>query len=288
MTGADDAKAAHWRNIPTAWTAVLVTISATGCDGVADRSSSPSSDTPVYLIAATLERSKLQRMSYPQTPPSPQEDQHARAIKAPVLSLSLRQPTSASPTGDLEKETASLKYQGSTTKPGRLAINPPLPTIQAPPAPTAEAKLPKLQLELGTELAIAELGGAPQSADMVAESAANSPAYVSQISDSVRIAYIAQVDLQAAEQRLTLRSGGEALGKVEFQVAGSTMSVHIGQVLELFKGKMDAAHFTRLRTSPAASEFVSLDRLKSAGISIEYNPAYDEIVLSPEGAVAAT
>ena len=78
---------------------------------------------------------------------------------------------------------------------------------------------------------------------------------------------------------MAVRAGDQVLGQVEFQVADGQVSVRIGQVLDLFEGRMEGAEFASLRASSAAREFVSLDRLQAAGIPLDYNAAYDELTL---------
>ena len=57
---------------------------------------------------------------------------------------------------------------------------------------------------------------------------------------------------------------------------------NIGQVLDLFAPQIEPALFAQLRQSGAADEFVTLDRIRSAGIPLDYNAAYDELVLGPD------
>ena len=131
----------------------------------------------------------------------------------------------------------------------------------------------------GAALAVGVVpGGKGLAASIAPTPSRDSPAYISQISDSSRAAYIAQVDLADTPPRLALRSGAEILGEVEFRAVGGDLSVHIGQVLDLFESKMELANFARLRKSPAASEFVSLAQLRRAGLHIEYSAAYDELI----------
>lgn len=181
----------------------------------------------------------------------------------------------------------------SLTKPPTTPA--PAASRDLPPAPLASA--PALELALPTVTpgvidpveALAEPAAElviPTPAPPLAAAVSGTPvadlAYVPQISDSVRLAYIAQVDAAPAGQRLAVRAGGEVLGAVAFQVDGGVVSVHVGQVLDLFESQMDQAQFAALRGSPAAHDFVSLERLQAAGIAITYNAAYDELVLDTE------
>lgn len=119
------------------------------------------------------------------------------------------------------------------------------------------------------------------SADIASAATAQdtSQAYISQISDEVRAAYIAQVDGASSASRLAVRSGDTVLGAVEFQVADGAVSVRIGQILDLFESGMEQARFAELRQSEASQQFVSLERIQAAGIPLEYNAAYDELTL---------
>ena len=119
------------------------------------------------------------------------------------------------------------------------------------------------------------------SADIASAATAQdtSQAYISQISDEVRAAYIAQVDGASSASRLAVRSGDTVLGAVEFQVADGAVSVRIGQILDLFESGMEQARFAELRQSEASQQFVSLERIQAAGIPLEYNAAYVELTL---------
>lgn len=104
-------------------------------------------------------------------------------------------------------------------------------------------------------------------------------AYVPQISDGARAAYIAQLDVDSDRGRMALRVDGEVLGKVDFQVADGRVSVRIGQVLDLFRRRFDQTEFARLRASQAADQFVSLERVRAAGVPLAYDAVYDELVI---------
>jgi hypothetical protein len=104
-------------------------------------------------------------------------------------------------------------------------------------------------------------------------------AYVPQISVVERQAYVAQLDLESLDNRLAVRIGGKVVGGVLCQVSDGHIAVNIGQVLDLFEGRMAPARFAALRESPAAREFVPLDVMHRAGIPLEYDAAYDELVL---------
>lgn len=156
-------------------------------------------------------------------------------------------------------------------------VDPSAPEIPAEEVAVAKPVIEQAALlsapsDANSEAAFAMVGPAPAAPT-------RSAAYIPQISDTVRAAYIAQVAASGPAPLMAVRSGGALLGDVQFQVADGTVSVNIGQVLDLFEGRIDSARFAQLRGSQAAGEFVSLDRLRGAGIPIEYNAAYDELTL---------
>ena len=108
-------------------------------------------------------------------------------------------------------------------------------------------------------------------------------AYVPQISDTARTAYIAQLNAESASgQRLAVRIGGELVGEIAFQVSDGTVSVDIGQLLDVFQSRFEPARFAALRGSSAAGQLVSLERVREAGIPLRYDPVYDELVLASQ------
>ena len=104
-------------------------------------------------------------------------------------------------------------------------------------------------------------------------------AYVPQISMSERQAYIAQLDREHPNQQLAVRIDGRIAGKLQFQVSEGGLAVNVGQVLDLFAARMEPSRFAALRNSQAAREFVPLETIRSSGIPLRYDAAYDEIVL---------
>ena len=103
---------------------------------------------------------------------------------------------------------------------------------------------------------------------------------IAQITASERTAYVAQLTREQGSAQLAVRQGGEIIGALQFQVSDGGIAVHIGQVLDLFEARMDTARFAALRGSRAAETFVSLDRLRDAGVPLVYSAAYDELVLA--------
>ncbi|MCV0382366.1 MAG: hypothetical protein K5799_02765 [Erythrobacter sp.] len=148
-----------------------------------------------------------------------------------------------------------------------------------------------------TDPARSALAGVPQSSEQLAVAAIaqatpppplpasnGSSAYIDQIGSRSSSAYMGQIDPTVQQGRLAMRYGDRALATVAFQIVpGAGMSVHSGQLLDLFRDGMDAPTFARLRNSAASDSFVSLDRLAAEGIPVRYDPVYDEIVVGDAG-----
>lgn len=65
---------------------------------------------------------------------------------------------------------------------------------------------------------------------------------------------------------------GQALGAVTMRDLGAQgMAVHLGALVGLLKLRMPQAEFDRLSTAAAADQFVTLDQLRAAGISAQYD-----------------
>ena len=146
-----------------------------------------------------------------------------------------------------------------------------LPSAQATPATAEPASEPAL--------AAMDTGPGPEIAPRTPD---EGRAYIPQITDSVRAAYVAQVDVAETDQRLAVRADDTVPGKVQFQVTNNVVSVNIGQVIDLFEGQLDSGLFAKLHGSQAAQSFVSLERLQASGVPLEYNAAYDELILATQ------
>ncbi len=102
---------------------------------------------------------------------------------------------------------------------------------------------------------------------------------IAQVAQSEREAYIAQLHAEDVATRLAVRHRDKVLGGIAFQVNDGAIAVHVGQVLDLFRDRMDAAQFAKLRQSGAAETFVSLDTMNAMGVPLKYDAVYDELVL---------
>lgn len=102
---------------------------------------------------------------------------------------------------------------------------------------------------------------------------------MTQITQAPREVYMAQLGQDQSAARLAVRQSGEVVGVVQFQVSDGAIAVHLGQVLDLFRDRMDGTRFAQLRGSDAARQFVALETIRSAGVPLDYDAAYDELVL---------
>lgn len=291
MARQSDGKAAHARRLALASAATLATLLVAGCERDAERDAGAEkrrAQLPYQLAIALAEVAP--------TPPLPKAGAprvEPRRTAQPALVGSSAPP----------KAEAARTQPGPTTHPALAASSapPPMPesatpwpvtfVLDIPPPVAPQTSASRLELPDEAAPALAAVSPSPKAAPAIAIApprlAAVSHAdgdrgvYIPQITESARAAYIAQVDPVSPEQRLAVRSGDSVLGTVQFQVTDGVVSVNIGQVLDLFQGRLDSARFAELRGSQAAHSFVSLDRLQGAGIPLEYNAAYDELTLTP-------
>lgn len=84
-----------------------------------------------------------------------------------------------------------------------------------------------------------------------------------------------------APVEMTVRLGGEAVGKVAFRMAETrTIEIQLSGLLDLVADRLAPDEFVRLRASAAAESFVSMHQLRAIGLSLRYDPVYDELLIS--------
>ena len=87
--------------------------------------------------------------------------------------------------------------------------------------------------------------------------------------------------LAEAPSEMTVRAGADAVGKVAFRMSETgTIDVQLSGLLDLVADRMTPEEYTRLRGAAAAGTYVPLDRLRAIGLSVRYDPVYDELDLS--------
>jgi len=90
-----------------------------------------------------------------------------------------------------------------------------------------------------------------------------------------------QALLAEAPTEMTVRIGDEAIGKVAFRTSESgSIDVQLSGLLDLVADRLPADEFTRLRNSQAADSFVGAEQLQAVGLTLRYDPVYDELRLS--------
>lgn len=87
--------------------------------------------------------------------------------------------------------------------------------------------------------------------------------------------------LELSPRVLTLRIGESTLGEVEFRSEDqSTLAVSLSGILQILSDRFPPSEFNRLMASSNANTFVSLEQLRESGLTINYDPVYDELRLS--------
>ena len=73
---------------------------------------------------------------------------------------------------------------------------------------------------------------------------------------------------------------GEPLGAVTLRDLGPQgQAVHLGALVGLLKLRMPEAEFTRLSNAAAADQFVTLDQLRAAGITVQFDPRQSRLLI---------
>lgn len=84
--------------------------------------------------------------------------------------------------------------------------------------------------------------------------------------------------LAEAPTNMILRIGDSAVGKVDFKMTDTHgIDVRLSSLLDALAGHYDEVEFARLRGSAAADSYVSFDQLRSLGLTVRYDPVYDEL-----------
>jgi hypothetical protein len=136
--------------------------------------------------------------------------------------------------------------------------------------------------------ALAENGASPISTSAAAES---QPAMaLAEPGDTAKRAMIASVPPVAtgsaappaavAQHYPLAIVDGEPIGAITLQDLGhGGHAVHLGALVELLKLRMPQAEFARLSSAAAADTFVSLDQLRAAGITVQYDPRQERLLI---------
>lgn len=90
-----------------------------------------------------------------------------------------------------------------------------------------------------------------------------------------------QALLAEAPTEMTVRIGEQAIGKVAFRTSETGgIDVQLSGLLDLVADRLPADEFARLRNSQAADSFVGAEQLQAVGLTLRYDPVYDELRLS--------
>jgi len=196
----------------------------------------------------------------------------------------------------LEPEAALPRFEPTPEKP---APRPPAPAVQPAPAPLAALPAPPPAPLVAPPPAPARLVDVEQIADVSARSVQvaqlNEPGLAAgggaRLADKVAAMQVpppARLDAQQlaaltaeAPDELTVRIGDDAVGKVAFRMTEQrTIDIQLSGLLEVLAARFSPEEYQRLRGSAAADSYVGLDTLRSMGLSLRYDPVYDELRVS--------
>lgn len=221
--------------------------------------------------------------------------------------------TFALPSDD-RSEPATAIYK--RPEPALAPVEPPMivvARIDLPPARPIEDDLPEQPIAASAQLALVEeravgriklpvpteLSLTDDRAETSAPKLKPEPVLVASIDDiEKQLSFAAGFDLRSIHQQArddvpaagsievekTVLANGRSLGKVPLRIASdATVSIRLGDLLELFRHQMNSRNFAALDASAKANTFVSFRRLRAAGIGVSYDPVRDSISMSLEG-----
>jgi hypothetical protein len=81
----------------------------------------------------------------------------------------------------------------------------------------------------------------------------------------------------------TVVVNGNVLGGITLrEFSEHQRSIHLGALLSLLRSELPAAEFERLSTVASANFFVSFEELRRAGITIQYDPLRERLLIGVE------
>jgi hypothetical protein len=167
-----------------------------------------------------------------------------------------------------------------------MAVSDPAP---APGGTDSPAPLPPLANPAEPSVTVsAENGASPMSTSTAAESQpAMSLAEPGDTAERAMIASVPPVAAGSAPPPAALAQhyplaivDGEPIGAITLQDLGhGGHAVHLGALVELLKLRMPQVEFARLSSAAAADSFVSLDQMRAAGITVQYDPRQERLLI---------
>ena len=88
----------------------------------------------------------------------------------------------------------------------------------------------------------------------------------------------------AIEVTKSVKANGRDLGTIPLRIAAdSTVSIKLGDLVEMFRTQMNSRNFAELDASVRANTYVSFRRLRDAGIDVRYDPVSDSVAMVVDG-----
>lgn len=205
-------------------------------------------------------------------------------------------PPGQKPRSPQEAKPLALAQGGQSQPPEphvRLAFAaaaPPLQLLTPPPAPSPAATPPQplrrvdiAQIDTGSSPGVRvpqlhEPGLVPGGPNLADKTAAMQVALPPPARLSEQELALLQADAPAT---MIVRLGEEAVGQVAFRISESrSIDVQLSGLLDVLADRFAPEDFARLRNASAADSFVPLDSLRAIGLSLRYDPVYDELRVS--------
>ena len=188
-----------------------------------------------------------------------------------------------------EKQRAAVPYASMVNRPSAADARAEMPAVSPDAAVAAE---PTSALDEVGELSsppsmveVVEAEGAVEVSEAVKLQSASDRNIepkvgpLPEIAEPLLAAPTASSPNEGGITHLFVREAGLIVGQFEFCDDGRKIRVKLESVLAVFADRFEPAEYERLANSPAAQDFVDIERLSNAGLGMRYDPVYDEIVM---------
>lgn len=226
--------------------------------------------TTASLLLFTLGGSAEKERAFVKAIPAPAES----TIKGDRFRGQIREPTASSISRVIAPSVPDTKIEISANSRTEMPVEP-----QIVPERTADASAPPETIDAvkpQEDLEFLEIAGSGSAKKTASESAASSS---TEITEPLLAAPTSSSPNEGGVTHLSVREAGLIVGQFEFRDDGQKIRVKLESVLAVFADRFDPAEYERLANSPAAQDFVEIERLSSAGLGMRYDPVYDEIVM---------
>ena len=242
----------------------------------------PNPRTPMQKVAFASLATTASLLLFTLGGSSEKERAFVKAIPAPAESTvrgdhlrGQEQNSAVSPTNQVKAPSApNAELEISVTSRTEMPVEPQFVQGRA-----AEASIPPVTIDIPKaqeEIEAPSIATSRSARETSSEPAASSS---TALSEPLLAAPVLSSSNQGGITHLSVREAGLIVGQFEFRDDGRKIRVKLASVLAVFADRFEPAEYERLANSPAAQDFVDIERLSKAGLGMRYDPVYDEIVM---------